>query len=173
MSRGRFWLFLALVGAVVLVPATGGFSAAGAERGISVAVADDPANAFVGIDGPRRLALDYGRTDDVVLFRLANNLGYPIEVRVSVSNDGTTPPDLDGPPAVGNPSLHPDDPSTAVTGDVVCAAAGDETWTVHVEAEGSAFSADIRHTVTVACSGRPASASGGGSNPSGADQGRG
>lgn len=174
MKRSRLWLALAVLSAALLVTSTSGFSMASMDRGVSISVADNPANAMIGIthDGPVRLT--YGSTkangssphsEKVRLLTVTNNAGQRIDVSVVVTGDEPGPPNLQNGPWMDDNHLSVGE-SSSVAAEAVCAHQGPETWNVTVTADGDGMSAVVHHDVTVVCTGPPGGTPGDASNTS-------
>jgi|GEM_PF-3454292 len=156
MFRGRRqirWLLLGLAAVALLAPSTTSLAVTAADRPITAAVADDD-DAFLGIeDGPIRLP--NGNHDDVVLLRVTNRLGAPIDVSVSVRGDVKGPPpvvrDVTGITALAVGETG------AVTADIACGNASDrvDVFRVRVTATSTDTTIEVEETVRVTCTGEP------------------
>lgn len=135
-------LVLAFAAATAMVFGTAGFSAVSAERGVTVAVADDPEEAYLGIDACHRNA-EQGNEQS------ANNSATPMDV--TVTNQFATTVKVTGIDADGSSldaekrDLGPGDSTEyefTEKGQV-------DTVTVHVE--GTAVSASASADVSPQC----------------------
>lgn len=150
------------IAALLLVSTTGGFTSVGADRGLSIAVADDD-EAFVGIDMADQ-TLDNGNHDEVRLAVLTNRLSSPLtDVAVQVTGTSASQsPKLvpQGNSDVVAPGTLDVSESGEVTADIRCDAAGGgahaETWDLRIEANGEGVTVDLPRQVTVACTGERA-----------------
>lgn len=131
MKARRFVVALAAATAVALLVSSGSFSSVDAERGVSVAVADDQ-SAFVGVETHPR-TLTAGPRNRTTLLTVTNNFDVRAHVR-NVDLGGGGPPapkvkDL----ATTKDRLDPDN-STNVTGKVKCGIRSEEV-TVDITVE--------------------------------------
>lgn len=172
----RLALVVAVVCATALAAGTGSFSAASLDRGVSVDVADNPAEGIVGIEnapatvdvafgaGPNPGAEPAGASavgggETVRLLTLRNNLDTSVEYRVAVAEDGHSPPTAD---RVWLADGSSDDSAVVDSGDAVdvladidCANQPAETWTVAVTVLADGFEGHVDHEVEVRCEGPP------------------
>lgn len=160
----RVWLLVAAFAALSLALGTGGFSAASMDRGVNVAVVEDPADGYVGLEyHPDRVLVEYGSNDaegndpreKVHLLTLRNNLAGPVSFTVVVEDPTAVPPKVKrsngGRTTYDLGTLDPDD-SVTLQVPVVCAANGPtETWTLHVTADGEGVLGELTREVTVDC----------------------
>jgi len=124
---------LAVLAGTGLLLGTFGFSAASAERGVSVAVVDDE-NAMVGYQASDRLAPEGQRVD---LVTVTNRLPGDVAVTdVTVDADSFAIKDL------SEPTLSPGT-TAVVSGTVDCTPGETETVEVSVTLEGSGVTASI------------------------------
>ena len=150
------------IAALLLVSTTGGFTSVGADRGLSVAVADDD-EAYLGIETTDP-TLANGRHDGVVLATVTNRLPGPltdVDVRVTGATGGQPPKLLpQGNPDVTAPATLDVSEQGVVTADLACSAAGGGahtvTWDLHIEASAEGATVELTRPVTVTCTGDPA-----------------
>ncbi|WP_162224313.1 hypothetical protein [Halorussus salinus] len=156
MTHRWLWTAIALVGTVLLVTATGGFSAGQIDRPVSITVAENPENAIVGLSGSDNVTVTYGSSNDtkqptVELFTVTNNFESSFEFSIQIVGDTNTPPDHQSLSAEKY-SLAPGE-STKVTANVVCSSQETETWTIYLEVSSSGVEAEIQHDISIVCAG--------------------
>jgi hypothetical protein len=164
MNR-RIWLLVAALAALSLAFGTGGFSAAELNRGLSVSVADDPADGYVGIEYIASPAtVEYGSNDasgedsrqKVHLLTLRNNLVDSVYYTVRVQDPTQAPPKLRGNSGptyeLGGQTGVGRGERVRLSAPVVCAGNADqETWTLHITAESDGVTGELTREVTIEC----------------------
>jgi hypothetical protein len=144
--RRRLALVVALAAALVTATGTGGYTAAEADRGVNVAVVNDP-NGLLGVEKRVNGCGNQPR------LHVTNNLGQDVEVSATVvdslgvhvqppSPSSVTLTELD-PEANIKANVVPPGPPTAI----------DQAITLNVTAVGSGVRIELTRTVTVECTG--------------------
>lgn len=147
--RLLFASVLSLAVVLAWVPATGGYTTGVVNRPLTAGVADDSAEAIVGVTDPAPLALANGTQQTVNVLTVVNNRPVTLDVSVTVDDPA------DGPSTLlsvsgGTTTLGPG-ASTPVTATLSCESVGTETLDVTVTATRPGFRAVVIKTVEVSC----------------------
>lgn len=151
-------LAVAVLVCLALTVGTSGLSTVSAERGFSVAVADD-GSAYLGVQVHSH-ELPNGNHKDVPLLTLTNRFPSAIvEFDASVlPTPDPKPPRITGPGVERPPTPIGVGDTAAVTASLTCAANphGTDQFTVHVTAvTASGSTVELERTVTIDCTGEP------------------
>lgn len=154
-SQSRVAIVLAVIAGAMLLIASGGSALSITDRGMSIAITEDPSNAVVGIEGDEQISLTYSnQTSPVsktpIFFTITNHFGWEVDVSVSVRGDSNTSPNLQGDPWIGHSQLSSKE-TASVSGDVVCANQASEEWTFVLTLESEGMNTRVTHSVVVSC----------------------